>query len=320
MSDFSGEKLSDSEKKDAYYQNVLEIKAADLIIRDRKDKKDPDKVDEKANMEATRANLSNEADRLSKLIAEQCSSIPVSKDCNQMLKEARDLISKVNLDHEAVLMKMDEIKCRLLRAYDSRELQPRWFLGLGALNFLWLIIIGGLIWWKMLIPGQDSLQQIGLVALACALWGGVGGVVDAFFALHTHFSKQEFDKRYRPWYILHPILGLSLGAIIFLIIQAGLMATTDIQLKETPATTNITSEVPTTNEVARSESINIEVTGDTVTNGEINGESTNEDTGGVPAGGTVLPIAIAFLAGFKQSSAIDFISRIVKSIFQKENE
>jgi hypothetical protein len=55
--------------------------------------------------------------------------------------------------------------------------------------------------------------------------------------------------------------------------------------------------------------------GDNVTN-----EVTNGGTSGVPSGGTVLPIALAFLAGFKQTTAYDFIGRVVKSVFQKNGE
>jgi hypothetical protein len=131
----------------------------------------------------------------------------------------------------------------------------------------------------MLIPGQESLQQIGLVALACALWGGVGGVVDAFFALHSHISDRDFDMHFRSWYFLHPLLGLSLGGIIFLLFQAGLLAVADTQLKEAA-----------------------------------------DAADGVTVGGTVLPIALAFLAGFKQNTAYKFIGRVVRSVFQNTEE
>jgi hypothetical protein len=63
-------------------------------------------------------------------------------------------------------------------------------------NLVYLGVIGVFIGLKMLIPGQGNLRNTAFVCLACALWGGFGGVVDAFFALHTHFFRQDFDKQY----------------------------------------------------------------------------------------------------------------------------
>ena len=103
--------------------------------------------------------------------------------------------------------------------------------------------------------------------------GGVGGIVDAFFAVHSHFSNQDFNKQYWPWYYFHPFIGLSMGVLIFLVLQAGLLAVSSTTLQET-ATTKI--------------------------------------------GVTALPIVLAFLAGFRQRTAVTFLTRIITSIFQKE--
>jgi hypothetical protein len=284
MPDNHGNGLPNPVETDPYYKKVLTEAVEPLIVRSITDK--DNKLDATANMEATRTNFITEANRLSELIAEQSSSQPVTDDCSKLLTDANKLISSISLDSSAVLEKMDAIKHRLLRAHESRKAQPFWFPFLALLNFAWLVVIGFFIGWKMLIPGQEGLQQVGLVALACALWGGIGGVVDAFFALHSHFSKQDFDVRYRPWYFLHPILGLSLGVIVFLLMQAGLLAISNTQLKE--VTANVTSA--------------------------------GGSAGGVPASGTILPIAVALLAGFKQTTAYEFVGRIVKSVFQKDSE
>jgi hypothetical protein len=277
MADARSEKPPEPAETEPYYKEVLGEPEESLIVRDRKDSQG--KIDEAANTEATRSNLIKEAERLSTLIAEQSSSIPVTKDCSKLLAEARGLISSVSLDSGAVLGKFDAVKYRLLRAYESKKVWPKWFLILLGWNFICLGIIGYFIGSYMLIPGQKNLEDIGFVALACALWGGVGGVVDALFALHTHISSRDFDLRFRPWYFLHPLLGLSLGGVIFLLIQAGLLAIADTQLKEAANASD-----------------------------------------GVTAGGTVVPIAFAFLAGFKQNTAYEFVGRIVKSVFQKESE
>jgi hypothetical protein len=260
---------------DEYYNKVIESVTTSLIVRDKRDSQG--RIDETANKEETRSNLSREADRLSRLIAELSESKPVTDDCSKALAEARKSISSVDMDSAAVLGKFDEVKYRLLSAYESKKVWPRWFSILLGWNVICLGIIGFVIGRYLLIPGQKNLEQIGFVVLACALWGGVGGIVDALTALHTHVANRDFDLKFRPWYFLHPLIGFSLGAIIFLIMQAGLLAVDNTQLKEASDTAS----------------------------------------SGITVGGTVLPIAVAFLAGFKQNSAFEFISRIVKSVFSK---
>jgi hypothetical protein len=44
-------------------------------------------------------------------------------------------------------------------------------------------------------------------------------------------------------------------------------------------------------------------------------ETTLKETQQTPIGVTALPIALAFLAGLKQNAAIEFLGRVVKSVF-----
>jgi hypothetical protein len=71
--------------------------------------------------------------------------------------------------------------------------------------------------------GTIDLSQF----LATILWGGLGGVVGALYALWKHVADlQDFDKQYSIWYLTNPILGVGLGAFVFLIIQAGFFSLT----------------------------------------------------------------------------------------------
>jgi len=180
----------------------------------------------------TKTNLVKEADRLSRLVARQSSSKPLTDDCSKLLEEAHGLLATDLLNSGAVLGKFEEVKQLLLRAHESRKAWKWWGIGLLCWNSVCLAAIIAIVWWKMLIPGQAALESSLGVFLACALWGGIGGVVDSFFALHTHFARQRFDLRYRTWYFLHPVLGLCLGAVVFLVIQAGLLAVSGATLKE----------------------------------------------------------------------------------------
>ncbi len=58
-------------------------------------------------------------------------------------------------------------------------------------------------------------------------WGGLGGITGALYALWRHIAQeQDFDKQYTMWYITNPIMGIALGAFIYIIMQAGLLAMT----------------------------------------------------------------------------------------------
>ncbi|GIV66111.1 MAG: hypothetical protein KatS3mg047_0504 [Bellilinea sp.] len=59
------------------------------------------------------------------------------------------------------------------------------------------------------------------------LWGGFGGVVGAFYALWKHVAaEQDFDPQYALWYVTNPLLGIALGAFVFLVFQAGFFSLT----------------------------------------------------------------------------------------------
>ena len=56
------------------------------------------------------------------------------------------------------------------------------------------------------------------------MWGGVGGVVGAFYSLYWHVAQvRDFDKQYSMWYIVQPVMGMLLGALVHLLIGAGFL-------------------------------------------------------------------------------------------------
>ncbi len=57
------------------------------------------------------------------------------------------------------------------------------------------------------------------------IWGGIGGVLGTLFALSRHAAVlQDFDRRYNMWYVVQPITGSILGAFVYLVLMAGLLA------------------------------------------------------------------------------------------------
>jgi hypothetical protein len=216
----------------------------------------------------------HEMERLAGLVADVSVSAAVTGDCNTLLDDVNTSINTGTMDKCAITGKFDKVKQRLIRAYDSRAARPDWASLLYIINFAYLAGFVFLIAFFKLIPGQPNLQNTACVCLTCALWGGLGGLMDASFALRTHFANQDFDSQYMSWYYLHPLLSLSRAAVIYLIFQAGLLAISDTTLKETAETS---------------------------------------------IGTTALPIALGFLAGFKQNTGVAFLNRVINSVFQSDS-
>jgi hypothetical protein len=75
----------------------------------------------------------------------------------------------------------------------------------------------------------DLLGRPGTIAgissptlLNTMLWGGIGGLTAAFFALARHVL--DFDQQHARWFYLSPIIGLFIGPLIALVAEIGLPA------------------------------------------------------------------------------------------------
>ncbi|OGN91848.1 MAG: hypothetical protein A2Z70_01180 [Chloroflexi bacterium RBG_13_48_17] len=236
-----------------------------------------------------------ETDRLADLVTADDNSAKVTKECSGKLDEIRDLIKEENPNTNKILSKFSQIKQRLIQVYDSDVSFSRWIWVLLLMNIAVLFAVSFIIGWYKLIPGQDILHNTVWVFLACGLWAGIGSVIDAYEAMYEHFSKQDFDERHLLWYYLHPFIGIALGAVVFLVLQAGLLTISGSPIQDA-ASANITTVTQNTTAAQISQMYN-----DALASGKI--------------GATALPIALAFLAGFKQNSIINFLKNLVDVIF-----
>jgi hypothetical protein len=64
------------------------------------------------------------------------------------------------------------------------------------------------------------------VASYAFLWGMVGGVLQGLWFLWQHVSDRQIRKVWIPWYVSLPLVGALLGALMYLAVIAGFMATT----------------------------------------------------------------------------------------------
>ena len=56
------------------------------------------------------------------------------------------------------------------------------------------------------------------------VWGGLGGVTGALYGLWIHVAdKKDFDVDYSMWYYANPLMGMMLGAFIYVLVMSGVL-------------------------------------------------------------------------------------------------
>jgi len=208
----------------------------------------------------------------------------VAKDCNDLLRSAYDASSK-NAKPDEVRSYLVKVRQRLVQAWDSqRKHKLIW----GILAWL-VVVLGGcgfVLVWFHLLPGETpkvAISNTDLAALYSSfLFGAVGGLFDALSALSKNYTEETFDADHWPWYGLSPFLGAILGAVVFAVFLAGLLATTGAGI---PGQGNTTQAVQVT-------------TVPTATSAR-----------------AAFILVVAFLAGFKQIAVVHYLEGIANSLF-----
>lgn len=180
--------------------------------------------------------LASEIDELYKVIvAELSTREKLAEKALSFLQEARDTLLEDPRNYDVAELKVHQARAILQRVRDSRTWGSTYGLRLLAYELAWLaVLLAMLIFEKPIALGLSSLWQFtgtvtGMTMLfpmwTTMLWGGIGGVVGALYSLHWHVSVlQDFDKNHWMYYVVHPIMGIILGGIIYLIASAGFLA------------------------------------------------------------------------------------------------
>ena len=149
-----------------------------------------------------------------------------------MLREARQLMIDTPEEFGNAEYRVMQVATAVERRRQSRQqartLGPWLFLYLS----FWLVAFtAGLIFanqatdYVRILGGSASPRSPALLpALMTMLWGGIGGAVGGLYALWYHIAdRQDFDRTYSMWYYVQPLMGLVLGAIMFLILAGGFL-------------------------------------------------------------------------------------------------
>jgi hypothetical protein len=146
--------------------------------------------------------------------------------CFGLLKEARQAVEA--RDYARAEFCIQSVDAKLKRAQRSMKATR----GLGVIFLtLWellLLVVGGALIAmtyvvNLTLFGLPVVAEL-LVLLRAVGWGMIGGVIGALFNLPWFIQYREYDPAYALNYFLRPFVGALLGAILFLLSQAGILA------------------------------------------------------------------------------------------------
>ncbi len=142
------------------------------------------------------------------------------------LKLAREALLKQDFANAEFCVQAVEAKLKRSAVSMQMARSPKMYLLYGW-EFLMLLVSALFI--AVTYTGNDKVLGITVAPEFLALlravgWGGVGGVIGALYNLPWFIQFREYDPAYNMHYFARPLLGLVIGAVLFLISQAGILA------------------------------------------------------------------------------------------------
>lgn len=174
------------------------------------------------------------ASRAQGKINQEINNIPLAKSLLESIRMARNQIMAGKGNYEESDRLLSEVEHRLAfytrMRRSTRKVAP-WLLAyellfLGIFGFFVAVVTVGVFNPKELMAAFPTINPNQF--FNALVWGGLGGVVGALYALWKHTAEeQDFDPQYSIWYLTNPILGVALGGFVFMIIQAGFFSLTN---------------------------------------------------------------------------------------------
>ncbi len=179
------------------------------------------------------------ADELQAQISAEINNRKFAFDMINRLRSAKTQLLVGREYYEQAERQINEIDYRLAYSRRARGWN-QWAYALFAYEVLWLIVITLLSFYAPLLlkgfvenaesvfrftwGGQtyavgfpDFMTPAEAYNLAGSMVaGGFGGVVGAMYALWRYLSEEQFAPQHTLWYISQPVMGLPIGAFIFL--------------------------------------------------------------------------------------------------------
>ncbi len=170
--------------------------------------------------------LWNEIGRVELEVVELRQASPkMVREMFERLTMARNFLLSDRDEYEDVLQQVNIVKNNVLRVRHSNRAQQPWTIQLFLYGMVAVLVFlfpqGPRI--TTLLGNPEEVMGIATVVLwNSVLWGGIGGLSAALYALVKHV--EDYDPQHSRWYYLSPIIGLFFGPLVALLADVGLPA------------------------------------------------------------------------------------------------
>jgi hypothetical protein len=149
-------------------------------------------------------------------------NMSIARELIANLEQARNEILAGKENYEEAERTISEVELRI--AVVERAKSENWA---AIALFLYEVIWAALFMTFFIISNQAPEITNIILVMSSAIWGGIGGITGAFYALWKHVARDvDFSKQYYLWYISTPVMGLILGAFIYLVMKGSLLSLT----------------------------------------------------------------------------------------------
>ncbi len=167
-------------------------------------------------------------------IKNEVNNISLAKELFDRIEQSREMLFGQIERYDEAERGVVEVEHRLEFIQRVKMASRTVGMRLFAYEFIVFLILTSLFIYTNLEPQATAIKNASPMAsvdlvqfINTLLWGGFGGVVGALYALWKHVaSDQDFDPQYSLWYLTNPLLGVALGAFVFLVFQAGFFSLT----------------------------------------------------------------------------------------------
>jgi hypothetical protein len=153
----------------------------------------------------------------------------LAERCQSTLKKARGLLQTPEANPADVEALLERVRATLARADRSVMASRRYGPPLAGYSILWVVALLLLLvldreaaGWLGRQTGRPDLSSLIDLApyWACMLWGGMGAAASALYGLYRHFAQRDFDSEHKIGYLVQPVLGVVVGALVYLVVGA----------------------------------------------------------------------------------------------------
>jgi hypothetical protein len=175
--------------------------------------------------------LWDEVTGLYKEIPEVLCTDELQDDALLLLRESQDILMEKPRQFDVAQYKVGQVRSILIRRKNIVRWTNTYGWGTFVYEALWIVLLGAAIlfapsvvnWVESSVGGSVSFVSVADLWNTAA-WGSVGGVLGALYSLYWHAAKvKDFDKQYVMWYVVQPVIGVIIGALVYVIIGAGFL-------------------------------------------------------------------------------------------------